>query len=71
MCSSDLSFRPFPSDEVRKRLKHGQKIVVVERAFAPGIGGIVSSNIRTALGGIEIEYKGATVPAPSQRRSYK
>ena len=23
------------------------------------------------LGGIEIEYKGATVPAPSQRRSYK
>jgi NADH-quinone oxidoreductase subunit C len=22
------------------------------------------------LGGIEIEYKGATVPAPSQRRSY-
>ena len=23
------------------------------------------------LGGIEIEYKGATIPAPSQRRSYK
>jgi pyruvate ferredoxin oxidoreductase alpha subunit len=51
------SFRPFPSDEVRKRLKHGQKIVVVERAFAPGIGGIVSSNIRTALGGIEIDIR--------------
>ena len=51
------SFRPFPSDEVRKRLKHGQKIVVVERAFAPGIGGIVSSNIRTALGGIDIDIR--------------
>lgn len=51
------SFRPFPSDEVRKRLKHGQKIVVVERAFAPGIGGIVSSNIRTALSGIEIDIR--------------
>jgi len=23
------------------------------------------------LGGIDIEYKGATVPAPSQRRSYQ
>jgi pyruvate ferredoxin oxidoreductase alpha subunit len=51
------SFRPFPSDEVRKRLKHGQKIVVVERAFAPGIGGIVSSNIRTALSGIQIDIR--------------
>jgi pyruvate ferredoxin oxidoreductase alpha subunit len=49
------SFRPFPLDEVRKSLKHAQKIVVVERAFAPGIGGIVSSNIRTALSGIDIK----------------
>jgi NADH-quinone oxidoreductase subunit C len=23
------------------------------------------------LGGIEIEYKGATIPAPSERRSYR
>lgn len=51
------SFRPFPSDLVRNRLKHGQKIVVVERAFAPGIGGIVSSNIRTALSGIDIDIR--------------
>ena len=49
------SFRPFPLDEVRKSLKHAQKIVVVERAFAPGVGGIVSSNIRTALSGIDIK----------------
>jgi len=49
------SFRPFPLDEVRKTLKHSQKIVVVERAFAPGIGGIVSSNIRTSLSGIDIK----------------
>ena len=49
------SFRPFPLDEVRKTLKHAQKIVVVERAFAPGVGGIVSSNIRTALSGIDIK----------------
>jgi pyruvate ferredoxin oxidoreductase alpha subunit len=49
------SFRPFPLDEVRKSLKQAQKIVVVEKAFAPGVGGIVSSNIRTALSGIDIK----------------
>lgn len=47
------SFRPFPMDIVRKHIKHAQKILVVERAFAAGVGGIVSSNIRTALAGID------------------
>ena len=51
------SFRPFPIDLVRKRLKHAQKIVVIERAFSAGIGGIVSSNIRTALSGIDTNLK--------------
>ena len=48
------SFRPFPLDAVRMQLKAAEKIVVIEKAFAPGIGGIVSSNIRTALSGITI-----------------
>ena len=48
------SFRPFPLDAVHGQLKNAQKIVVVERAFAPGIGGIVSSNVRTAMGGTSI-----------------
>ncbi|MEI8066343.1 MAG: transketolase C-terminal domain-containing protein [Actinomycetes bacterium] len=48
------SFRPFPLDAVHAQLKNAQKIVVVERAFAPGIGGIVSSNVRTAMGGTSI-----------------
>lgn len=43
------SFRPFPLDAVRNALGSAKKVVVVERAFAPGIGGIVSSNVRTAL----------------------
>jgi pyruvate ferredoxin oxidoreductase alpha subunit len=47
------SFRPFPMDAVRKHIKHGQKILVVERAFSAGVGGIVSSNVRTALAGID------------------
>ena len=43
------SFRPFPLDAVRMQLMAAEKIVVIEKAFAPGIGDIVSSNIRTAL----------------------
>lgn len=43
------SFRPFPLDAVRNALSGVRSVVVLERAFAPGIGGIVSSNVRTAL----------------------
>ncbi len=53
------SFRPFPLDAVRMALKTGAKIVVIEKAFAPGIGGIVSSNIRTALTGIDVSISTA------------
>ena len=53
------SFRPFPLDAVRLHLKKAIKIVVIEKAFAPGIGGIVSSNIRTALSGITISISTA------------
>ena len=48
------SFRPFPLDAVRDALGKIPKVVVVERAFAPGIGGIVSSNVRTALSNIPV-----------------
>lgn len=48
------SFRPFPLDAVRGALANAKKIVVVERAFAPGIGGIVSSNVRTALSNVSV-----------------
>jgi pyruvate ferredoxin oxidoreductase alpha subunit len=42
-------FRPFPLDEVRAALAHAARVVVVERAFAVGIGGIVGQNVRLAL----------------------
>ena len=45
------AFRPFPADEVRLSLSSARRVVVVERALAPGIGGIVSDEIRVALGG--------------------
>jgi pyruvate ferredoxin oxidoreductase alpha subunit len=45
------TFRPFPLEEVRAALGHARRVVVLEKAFAIGIGGIVSQNVRTALEG--------------------
>ncbi|AZQ39476.1 pyruvate ferredoxin oxidoreductase [Streptomyces cyaneochromogenes] len=55
------SFRPFPLDAVRKVLGGARQVVVLERALAVGIGGIVSANVRTALSGIQLD--GRTVIA--------
>ncbi len=48
------SFRPFPLEAVRDALKGAQRVVVLERALAVGIGGIVSANVRMALSGIQL-----------------
>jgi pyruvate ferredoxin oxidoreductase alpha subunit len=45
------SFRPFPLEAVGRALRHASRVVVLERAFAVGIGGIVSANVRMALDG--------------------
>jgi pyruvate ferredoxin oxidoreductase alpha subunit len=55
------SFRPFPLEAVRHALDGARRVVVVERALAVGIGGIVSANIRMALSGIQL--RGYTVIA--------
>jgi pyruvate ferredoxin oxidoreductase alpha subunit len=55
------SFRPFPLDEVRAALAGARRVVVLERALAVGIGGIVSANVRMALSGISLH--GYTVVA--------
>ena len=46
-------FRPYPLDEVREALRGAQRIVVIEKAFAVGAGGIVGQNVRLALSGLE------------------
>ncbi len=48
------SFRPFPLDEVRAALGDAKRVVVLEKALAVGIGGIVSANVRMALSGIQL-----------------
>ena len=44
-------FRPFPVDEVRAALTRPSRVIVVERAFSPGLGGIVGQDVRLALQG--------------------
>jgi pyruvate ferredoxin oxidoreductase alpha subunit len=46
------TFRPWPLDEVREALAHASRVVVVEKAFAVGAGGIVGQNVRLALAGL-------------------
>jgi pyruvate ferredoxin oxidoreductase alpha subunit len=48
------SFRPFPLDQVRAVLGSTRRVVVLEKALAVGIGGIVSANVRMALSGISL-----------------
>ncbi|MDP3973147.1 MAG: transketolase C-terminal domain-containing protein [Candidatus Nanopelagicales bacterium] len=43
------SFRPFPLKAIREAIGHAKTVVVLERAFAVGIGGIVAPEVRTAL----------------------
>jgi len=43
-------FRPWPQDEIREALAAASRVVVVERAFAVGIGGIVGQNVRLSTG---------------------
>jgi pyruvate ferredoxin oxidoreductase alpha subunit len=48
-------FRPYPLDEVRAALAHARRVVVLEKAFAVGAGGIVGQNVRLALSGLDVQ----------------
>jgi len=45
------TFRPFPFEAVRAVLRGAHRVVVVERAFAVGVGGIVSADLRMVWDG--------------------
>ena len=51
---SILSFRPFPLAEVQAALHRANRVVILEKCLAVGIGGIVSDGVRKALSGIAI-----------------
>jgi pyruvate ferredoxin oxidoreductase alpha subunit len=43
------SFRPFPLAAVREALQHARRVVVLEKSFSVGLGGVVSTDVRLAL----------------------
>ncbi len=60
-CVSICSFRPFPLGALRDALERAQRVVVLEKCLAVGLGGIVSDGVRKALSGVQL--KGYTVIA--------
>jgi pyruvate ferredoxin oxidoreductase alpha subunit len=55
------SFRPFPLEAVRHALHAAKRVVVLEKSFSVGLGGVVSTDVRLALSGINLQ--GYTVVA--------
>ncbi|MCM8611535.1 pyruvate ferredoxin oxidoreductase [Accumulibacter sp.] len=55
------SYRPFPLDSVRAALQNAQRVVVLEKSLAVGIGGILSTDVRMAMSGLQLH--GHTVVA--------
>jgi len=49
-----ISFRPFPFAAVREALKKAKRVVIIEKAFQVGIGGIVTENVKTSIEGFGI-----------------
>jgi pyruvate ferredoxin oxidoreductase alpha subunit len=55
------SFRPFPLAAVRAALQGAKRVVVLEKSFSVGLGGVVSNDVRVALSGLQLH--GYTVVA--------
>ena len=75
---SIVSFRPFPSDALRAALGGAKRIVVMEKGFAVGFGGIVATNVRMALQGVDTHVHtvvcglgGRSITQPSLHRMFE
>jgi pyruvate ferredoxin oxidoreductase alpha subunit len=55
------SFRPFPLAAVRAALQGARRVVVLEKSFSVGLGGVLSTDVRLALSGLTLH--GYTVVA--------
>jgi pyruvate ferredoxin oxidoreductase alpha subunit len=49
------SYRPFPLAAVRAALQEAKRVVVLEKSFSVGLGGVVSTDVRVALSGIQLQ----------------
>ena len=50
------TFRPFPFAAVRAALATAKRVVVLDRALAVGVGGVVSADVATALAGTGVPW---------------
>jgi pyruvate ferredoxin oxidoreductase alpha subunit len=71
-------FRPWPAEEVRAALQDAKRVIVLEKAFAVGAGGIVGQNVRLALTGLQLEVNdvvaglgGRAITKPSLHRLFR
>jgi pyruvate ferredoxin oxidoreductase alpha subunit len=48
------SFRPFPLEAVRAALQDAKRVVVVEKSFSVGMGGVVATDVRMSLTGLHL-----------------
>ena len=48
------SFRPFPLAAVRAALQGAKRVVILEKSFSVGLGGVVTTDVRLALSGLEV-----------------
>ncbi|WP_300318498.1 transketolase C-terminal domain-containing protein [Accumulibacter sp.] len=55
------SYRPFPLQNVRDALQNAKRVVVIEKSLAVGIGGVLSTDVRMAMSGLQLH--GHTVVA--------
>ncbi|MBI1218822.1 MAG: pyruvate ferredoxin oxidoreductase [Rhodobacteraceae bacterium] len=46
------SFRPFPLAELHDALAGAKRVVCIEKSLAPGLGGMLASNVRMAMRGL-------------------
>jgi pyruvate ferredoxin oxidoreductase alpha subunit len=49
-------FRPWPTAAIRQALGSAKRVIVLEKAFGVGLGGIVSANVRTSSGSPDSVY---------------
>lgn len=52
------SLRPFPKEDIREKLSGLDKVVVIDRNIAPGIGGIMAWELKAALFGKRMDLFG-------------
>ena len=48
------TYRPFPDLRLRELIQHLKRVIVIDRAAAPGIGGIVANDVKMAVRGLTI-----------------